>query len=180
MQATTPRSWFAPSSPAAELLRHFVEHQLAPSFLEITLLDSLSIHGPINVFLTLIKACWSPGSRWHHMCLQCITQLGWMRAARTDKGVSAVGNVVSLKLMIDFPHLLERINNALPSQVGHHLTHCVGDNKVANDACDAPSRQASATHMTQSYIYIPPTRNARAGTCCRGASCKILVPRPWH
>ena len=45
-------------------------------------------------------------------------QVGWQRAARTDKGVSAVGNVVSLKLMIDFPDVVERINAALPEQVG--------------------------------------------------------------
>lgn len=45
-------------------------------------------------------------------------QVGWQRAARTDKGVSAVGNVVSLKLMIEFPDVVERINAALPEQVG--------------------------------------------------------------
>lgn len=31
--------------------------------------------------------------------------------------MSAVGNVVSLKLMIDFPDVVERINAALPEQV---------------------------------------------------------------
>ena len=44
--------------------------------------------------------------------------MSWQRAARTDKGVSAVGNVVSLKLMIDFPDVVQRINAALPEQVG--------------------------------------------------------------
>ncbi len=53
-------------------------------------------------------------------------QVGWQRAARTDKGVSAAGNVVSLKLMIEFPDVVERINAALPDQVSaekpeHHL-----------------------------------------------------------
>ncbi|KAK9826791.1 hypothetical protein WJX81_001378 [Elliptochloris bilobata] len=42
----------------------------------------------------------------------------WSRAARTDKGVSAVGNVVSLKMVVDNrPGLLKRINAALPPQV---------------------------------------------------------------
>ena len=44
-------------------------------------------------------------------------QVSWQRAARTDKGVSAAGNVVSLKLMIDFPDVVERINAELPDQV---------------------------------------------------------------
>ena len=44
-------------------------------------------------------------------------QVSWQRAARTDKGVSAAGNVVSLKLMIDFPDVVERINVELPDQV---------------------------------------------------------------
>ncbi len=43
-------------------------------------------------------------------------QVHWSRAARTDKGVSAVGNVVSLKMLIGAPDLLQRINAALPPQ----------------------------------------------------------------
>ena len=42
----------------------------------------------------------------------------WARAARTDKGVSAVGNVVSLQLVLDKrPNLLQHVNDALPPQV---------------------------------------------------------------
>ena len=40
-----------------------------------------------------------------------------MRAARTDKGVSAVGQVVSLKAVLEPPGLVDRINAALPEQV---------------------------------------------------------------
>ena len=36
-----------------------------------------------------------------------------MRSARTDKGVSAVGQVVSLKMLL-VPGILDRINNSLP------------------------------------------------------------------
>jgi len=53
--------------------------------------------------------------------LSDILQVGWQRAARTDKGVSAVGNVVSLKLMIDYPDVVERINAALPEQVNDRV-----------------------------------------------------------
>lgn len=41
-----------------------------------------------------------------------------MRAARTDKGVSAVGQVVSFKMVMEPEGMLERINANLPSQVG--------------------------------------------------------------
>ncbi len=44
-------------------------------------------------------------------------QIHWMRAARTDKGVSAVGQVVSLKV-VPSEGLVERINQHLPPQVG--------------------------------------------------------------
>ena len=40
-----------------------------------------------------------------------------MRAARTDKGVSAVGQVVSLKMQIGQPDIVERINAHLPDQI---------------------------------------------------------------
>ncbi|KAJ8141218.1 hypothetical protein OXX80_004628 [Metschnikowia pulcherrima] len=41
---------------------------------------------------------------------------GFMRAARTDKGVHAAGNVISLKLIME-DGLLDRINASLPSQI---------------------------------------------------------------
>ena len=42
-----------------------------------------------------------------------------MRAARTDKGVSAVGQLVSLKMLVEFPNydLIANINKHLPDQI---------------------------------------------------------------
>jgi hypothetical protein len=51
-----------------------------------------------------------------------------MRAARTDKGVSAVGQVVSLKMVIEPEGVVDRINAALPDQVcaaGSSLCFCI-------------------------------------------------------
>lgn len=42
---------------------------------------------------------------------------GFMRAARTDKGVHAAGNVVSAKLIIEDEDVLEKINANLPDQI---------------------------------------------------------------
>lgn len=41
----------------------------------------------------------------------------WARSARTDKGVSAVGQVVSGRFYIDPPGFVERLNSNLPSQI---------------------------------------------------------------
>ena len=40
-----------------------------------------------------------------------------MRCARTDKGVSAVGQLVSLKMVITGPDIVDRINAELPPQI---------------------------------------------------------------
>lgn len=42
---------------------------------------------------------------------------GFMRAARTDKGVHAGGNLISLKLIIEDPDIKEKINNELPEGI---------------------------------------------------------------
>lgn len=40
-----------------------------------------------------------------------------MRAARTDKGVHAAGNVVSLKMQVEDENIVEKINSFLPPQI---------------------------------------------------------------
>ena len=42
---------------------------------------------------------------------------GFMRAARTDKGVHAAGNVISLKMIIEDDKIVEKINSELPEQI---------------------------------------------------------------
>lgn len=41
----------------------------------------------------------------------------FMRAARTDKGVHAAGNVISLKMIIEDPDIVSKINEHLPEQL---------------------------------------------------------------
>lgn len=56
------------------------------------------------------------------------SQISWTRAARTDKGVSAVGQVVALKLLIEGDDgLLSRINAELPPDI-----HIMGAVRVVN------------------------------------------------
>lgn len=44
-------------------------------------------------------------------------QIQMARAARTDKGVHAVGNVVSAKLIVEDPDIVAKINQHLPDQI---------------------------------------------------------------
>ncbi|KAK6466069.1 pseudouridine synthase [Scheffersomyces coipomensis] len=46
-----------------------------------------------------------------------IKKSSFMRAARTDKGVHAAGNVISLKMIIEDSDILTRINEELPEQI---------------------------------------------------------------
>ncbi|KAA6384190.1 MAG: putative tRNA pseudouridylate synthase [Streblomastix strix] len=50
-----------------------------------------------------------------------LTKIGWGRCARTDKGVHAAAQVVSLKLLYKDPQtIIERINNHLPPEIRVH------------------------------------------------------------
>ena len=45
-------------------------------------------------------------------------QINWMRCARTDKGVHAAGNLLSLKMQIPGDYdVIERANSFLPEQI---------------------------------------------------------------
>jgi len=48
--------------------------------------------------------------------VQVVVQVKWMRCARTDKGVSATGQVVSLKLLL-LPDIIQKINTHLPPAI---------------------------------------------------------------
>ena len=83
-----------------------------------------------------------------------------MRCARTDKGVSAVGQLVSLKLIITGPEIVDRINAELPPQI-----RVLGYTRVINsfDArhqCDRRRYrlQQQASHCTKAVAGWPTAR----------------------
>jgi tRNA pseudouridine38-40 synthase len=63
-------------------------------------------------------------------------KIHWARAARTDKGVSAVGQVVSLKMVMHPPGVIERINDSLPSQIRVFGARRVTKGFDARKSCD--------------------------------------------
>lgn len=71
---------------------------------------------------------------------------GFMRAARTDKGVHAGGNLISLKLIIEDPDIKEKINEKLPEGIR------VWDIERVNKAFDCRKMCGSRW-----YEYLLPT-----------------------
>ncbi|SCU98075.1 LADA_0H10418g1_1 [Lachancea dasiensis] len=71
---------------------------------------------------------------------------GFMRAARTDKGVHAGGNVISLKLIIEDPDIISKINSKLPEGIR------IWDIERVNKAFDCRKMCSSRW-----YEYLLPT-----------------------
>ncbi|KAH9534151.1 hypothetical protein CY35_18G091500 [Sphagnum magellanicum] len=65
-----------------------------------------------------------------------LRKVDWMRAARTDKGVSAVGQVISARLVIDPPGFVDRVNQHLPKQIRALGYKRVTSNFNAKQMCD--------------------------------------------
>jgi len=70
----------------------------------------------------------------------------FQRASRTDKGVSALKMVVSLKLPIDEPDMVEKMNELLPSDIRLNSVVRVTKNFNCKSAADA-----------RTYLYLIPT-----------------------
>ncbi|CAF0949455.1 unnamed protein product [Adineta steineri] len=74
-----------------------------------------------------------------------MSKMAFQRAARTDKGVSAVANLVSLKLA-PLENLTELVNEHLPKQIRMFGVKRVAASFNSKNSCDA-----------RTYIYILPT-----------------------
>ncbi|KAK5579879.1 hypothetical protein RB653_009567 [Dictyostelium firmibasis] len=76
-------------------------------------------------------------------------KVDWVRCARTDKGVSAIRNVVSLKMEMgppDFDGMKDALNKELPNDIRVFHIMRVNNSYHAKNAVDA-----------RSYIYVTPT-----------------------
>jgi len=64
------------------------------------------------------------------------TKVSWGRAARTDKGVSALGNCISLKLIL-LPDIIEKINRHLPPEIRVFEMERVSKRFSPKNRCDS-------------------------------------------
>lgn len=76
----------------------------------------------------------------------------FMRAARTDKGVHAAGNVISLKMIIEDPDIVEKINENLPEQI--RVWGISRTNKAFE--CRKMCSSRIYEYLIPSYSFLPP------------------------
>lgn len=76
----------------------------------------------------------------------------FVRCARTDKGVHAAGNVISLKLTVDEPDVVQKINEKLPEQI--RVWGLLRTNNAFNcyQACDSRWYE----YLLPTYTLLPP------------------------
>jgi tRNA pseudouridine38-40 synthase len=75
-----------------------------------------------------------------------------VRCARTDKGVHAAGNVISLKLIVEEEDIVQKINNALPPQIrvwGYERTN---GSFSCYQTCDSRWYE----YLIPTYSFLPP------------------------
>ncbi|GBC24160.2 pseudouridine synthase [Rhizophagus irregularis DAOM 181602=DAOM 197198] len=81
-------------------------------------------------------------------------KVGLMRAARTDKGVHAAGNLISLKMITDIPNVVEKINENLPDQIRMWGFVKVIRSFHAKTLCDSRVYE----YLLPTYVFILPEK----------------------
>lgn len=76
----------------------------------------------------------------------------FVRCARTDKGVHAAGNVISLKLTIEDPDIVQKINEKLPEQIRVWGFQRTNNAFNSHQACDSRWYE----YLLPSYTLLPP------------------------
>jgi tRNA pseudouridine38-40 synthase len=74
------------------------------------------------------------------------------RCARTDKGVHAAGNVISLKLIIEDEDIVDKINEALPAQIRVWGIQRTNNSFNCYQYCDSRWYE----YLMPSYCLLPP------------------------
>jgi tRNA pseudouridine38-40 synthase len=80
------------------------------------------------------------------------TKSSLSRCARTDKGVHAAGNVISLKLIIEDPDIVKRINENLPPQIRVWGIERTNNSFNCYQLCDSRMYE----YLIPTYCFLPP------------------------
>ncbi|KAF4638052.1 hypothetical protein G7Y89_g5 [Cudoniella acicularis] len=75
-----------------------------------------------------------------------------VRCARTDKGVHAAGNVISLKLIVEEPDIVQKINEHLPPQIRIWGMERTNGSFSCYQTCDSRWYE----YLIPTYSFIPP------------------------
>ncbi|AEO68656.1 uncharacterized protein THITE_2118253 [Thermothielavioides terrestris NRRL 8126] len=82
-----------------------------------------------------------------------------VRCARTDKGVHAAGNVLSLKLIVEDEDVVDRINQHLPEQIRVWGIQRTNNGFSCYQACDSRWYE----YLMPSYALLPPQPHSFLG-----------------
>lgn len=86
-----------------------------------------------------------------------------VRCARTDKGVHAAGNVISLKLIVEEPDIVAKINSFLPEQIRvWGVVRTVGSFS-SYQQCDSRRYE----YLVPSHCFLPPHPRSYLAKVCR-------------
>lgn len=99
----------------------------------------------------------------------------FMRCARTDKGVHAAGNVISLKLIIEDSDVVEKINANLPPQIRVWGIQRTNKSFSSYRACDSRWYE----YLMPSYCLIPPHPDSFIGKKLAESAKKEGVYNKW-
>lgn len=83
----------------------------------------------------------------------------FVRCARTDKGVHAAGNVISLKLVIEEEDIVQKINEKLPEQIRVWGIQRTNNAFNCYQACDSRWYE----YLLPSYSLLPPSPKSFLG-----------------
>ncbi|KAF8415483.1 tRNA pseudouridine synthase A [Tirmania nivea] len=86
-----------------------------------------------------------------------------VRCARTDKGVHAAGNVISLKLIIEDEDIVEKINSHLPDQIRVWGILRTLSSFNCYQLCDSRVYE----YLIPSYVFLPPHPGSYLGKILR-------------
>lgn len=75
-----------------------------------------------------------------------------VRCARTDKGVHAAGNIISLKLIVEDPDVVEQINKYLPPQIRVWGIERTTGSFSCYRLCDSRIYE----YIIPTYVFLPP------------------------
>jgi tRNA pseudouridine38-40 synthase len=75
-----------------------------------------------------------------------------VRCARTDKGVHAAGNVISLKLIVEEPDIVKKINENLPPQIRVWGIERTNGSFSCYQTCDSRWYE----YLIPTYSFLPP------------------------
>lgn len=86
-----------------------------------------------------------------------------VRCARTDKGVHAAGNVISLKLIIEDSDIVQKINSHLPDQIRVWGIQRTLSSFNCYQLCDSRVYE----YLIPTYVFLPPHPNTYLGKMLR-------------